>query len=132
VDLSFFDAADLAADRDAVVEGQLRRFAPDLPWQAKNQAAVHLWYPARFGIAVPPFGCCAEAIATFPEIASCVGVRLLGDDDLLVVAPHGLDDLLNGICRHNATRVSTRFYIERQAQKRWFLRWPLVRYLDPD
>jgi hypothetical protein len=58
-------------------------------------------------------------------------VRLLEDDDLLVVAPHGLDDLLNGICRHNPTRVSARFYVERQAEKAWSQRWPLVRYLNP-
>lgn len=132
VDLSYFDAADLAPERDRVVEAALRRIAPELRWDAKNQAAVHLWYSARFGIVVPPFSSCAEAIATFPETASCVGVRLLADDDLLIVAPHGLDDLLNGICRHNATRVSKRFYIERQIEKQWFLRWPLVRYLDPD
>jgi hypothetical protein len=29
--------------------------APDLPWEAKNQAAVHLWYPRRFGVEVAPF-----------------------------------------------------------------------------
>jgi hypothetical protein len=92
---------------------------------------VHLWYPARFGVDVPPFDSCAEAIATFPEVATCVGVRLLEDDDMLVVAPHGLDDLLGGICRHNPTRVSARFYAERQATKGWSARWPKLRYVEP-
>ena len=109
VDLSFFDPSDMTPSRDEEVEAALRRHAPELPWEAKNQAAVHTWYAARFEVAVPPFASCAEAIATFPEVASCVGVRLLVDDDLLVVAPHGLDDLLNGICRHNPTGVSARF-----------------------
>ncbi len=131
VDLSFFDPADLTPTHDEAVEAALRRHAPELPWEAKNQAAVHLWYPASFGVAVPPFASCAEAIGTFPEVASCVGVRLLEDDDLLVVAPHGLDDLLDGICRHNPTRVSAPFYAERQAAKRWSARWPRVRYLSP-
>jgi uncharacterized protein len=130
VDLGFFDPTDLTPARDAAVEAALLRHAPELPWEAKNQAAVHVWYPARFGVVVPPFASCAEAIATFPEVATCVGVRLLEDDDLLVVAPHGLDDLLDGICRHNPTRVSARFYAERQASKRWSERWPRVRYLD--
>jgi hypothetical protein len=66
---------------------------------------------------------CAATCATAPAWP-------LEDDDLLVVAPHGLDDLLNGICRHNPTRVSARFYAERQASKRWSDRWPRVRYLD--
>jgi hypothetical protein len=129
VDLSFFDPGDLTPARDAAAEAALRRRAPELPWEAKNQAAVHLWYPARFGSAVAPLASCAEAIATFPETASCVGVRLLAGGDLLIVAPYGLDDLLNGICRHNPTRVSARFYAERQAVKGWPARWPRVRYL---
>ena len=130
VDLAFFDPTDLTAARDRSVEAALRRHAPGLPWDARNQAAVHLWYPARFGVAVPPFASCAEAIATFPETATCIGVRLLEDDDMLFVAPHGLDDLLDGVCRHNPTRVSARFYTERQAAKGWRARWPRVRYLD--
>lgn len=73
--------------------------------------------PGRFGFEVRPFSSLRRAVATFPEIASCVGVRLLTDDDLVVVAPHGLDDLVNGVCRHNSTRVSARIYAERQAAK---------------
>ena len=96
VDLSFFDPTDVTSARDASVEAAVREQAPELPWQAKNQAGVHLWYPERFGVIVEPFACCEEGIATFPETASCVGIRLLEDDDLLVVAPHGLDDLLGG------------------------------------
>jgi hypothetical protein len=131
VDLAFFDPIHLSPARDAAVEAALRRHAPELPWEATNRAAVHTWYPTRFGVAVLPFASCAEAIATYPEVASCVGVRLLDDDDLLVVAPYGLDDLLDGVCRHNPTRVSARFYTERQAAKQWPTRWPCVRYLEP-
>ncbi len=110
LDLGFFDPDDLTPERDAEVEAALRRRAPDLPWDAKNQAAVHLWYPDRFGIEVQPFRATAEAIATFPETASCVGVRLLPDDEILVVAPHGLDDLFACVCRHNPTRVTAAYY----------------------
>jgi hypothetical protein len=67
VDLGFFDSRDLSAERDEAVEAALRARAPALPWEAKNQAAVHLWYPERFGLAVAPFRSCAEAVATFPE-----------------------------------------------------------------
>jgi uncharacterized protein len=130
VDLSFFDPSDLSPARDDEVETALCRQAPELPWQAKNQAAVHTWYETRFGVAVPPFVSCAEAIATFPEVASCVGVRLLYDDDVLVVAPYGLDDLLNGICRHNPARVPASFYSQRVAEKGWRARWPDVQYLE--
>jgi hypothetical protein len=84
---------------------------------------VHLWYPERFGVDVEPFLDTDEAVATFPETASCVGVRLVGDR-LEVVAPYGLDDLFGLVCRHNPARVPTSFYAERIAEKCWRERWP--------
>jgi uncharacterized protein len=132
VDLGFFDPDDLTPEHEAGVEAALRARAPDVPWEAKNQAAVHLWYPQRFGLEVPPFHSTDEAVATFPETASCVGVRLLPDNELLVVAPHGLDDLLGGVCRHNPARVSHEFYVRRLAEKGWRERWPRLRVIEQD
>lgn len=131
VDVGFFDPSDLTPARDEAVERALRARAPELPWEAKNQAAVHLWYPRRFGMEVPALASCADGVATFPEIATCVGLRLLDDDDLLVVAPHGLDDLLGCVCRHNPARVSASFYERRIAEKGWRERWPKLRCLAP-
>src|SRR5688500_13255493 len=53
VDVVFFDSADLTAGRDKAVEASLARAEPGVHWDAKNQAAVHLWYPDRFGYEVP-------------------------------------------------------------------------------
>jgi hypothetical protein len=131
IDLAFFDPAHLSASRDETVEADLRAREPDLPWEAKNQAAVHLWYPQRFGLEVPRFRSTEQAVATYPETATCVGVRLLPDDDMLVVAPHGLDDLFDCICRHNPTRVTAAFYENRVADKGWRERWPTMRYVAP-
>jgi uncharacterized protein len=127
VDLGFFDASDLTPARDLEVESALRARLPTVPWQAKNQAAVHLWYEARFGFAVEPLRCTADAVATFPETAVCVGVRLEPDDGLHVVAPYGLEDLLGLVHRHNPRRASVEIYEERLASKRIAERWPRVR-----
>ncbi len=131
LDFAFFDRDDLAPEGEDFIERQLRLHAPDLPWDVKNQASVHLWYPDVFGSAVQPFTSCAEAVATFPETATCVGVRLIADGDLLVVAPHGLADLLGGVCRHNPTRVSEGFYRRRIRDKGWRARWPKVEFVGP-
>src|SRR4051812_21873849 len=56
LDLGFFDPADLTPERDEAIERELCALAPQLPCEAKNQAAVHLWYPRKFGLDVPPFG----------------------------------------------------------------------------
>jgi hypothetical protein len=127
----FHDASDLTPERDRGVEEALSARAPHLPWEAKNQAGVHLWYPRRFGMEVAPLGSCADGVATFPEIATCVGIRLLPDDDIMVVAPHGLDDLFGCVCRHNPTRVSASFYEHRVAEKGWCERWPKLRCVAP-
>ena len=42
VDVGFFDPCDLTPDRDEAVERALRAGAPELPWEAKNQAAARL------------------------------------------------------------------------------------------
>ena len=128
IDLGFFDPTDLRRTYEQAVEARLRTRSPGLPWDAKNQAGVHVWYPAALGIDVAPFASCAEAVSTFPEIATCIGIRLLSDDDLLVIAPHGLEDLFGGPCRHNPTRVSAAFYEQRLAAKHWPARWPNLRY----
>jgi uncharacterized protein len=54
VDLAFFDPTRLDPARDAEVEAALARRLPDIPWDAKDQAAVHTWYDRVFGPQVPP------------------------------------------------------------------------------
>jgi hypothetical protein len=132
IDVAFFDPSDPTPERDRAVEDELRARAPHLPWQAKNQAAVHLWYPHSFGVEVAPFRSSEEAVATFPETASCVGVRLLDGDEMLVVAPYGLEDLFACVCRHNPARVSAAYYEKRVAERGWRGRWPRMRYVCPD
>jgi hypothetical protein len=129
VDLVFFDPEDLSGERERAVERALAAAMPDVSWDAKNQAAVHLWYAARFGDEVEPLGSTEEGVATWPEFATCVGVRLERDDRLQLVAPHGLDDLLGMVHRRNPARVSVEEYERRLRDKRIRERWPLVRLL---
>ncbi len=107
IDLGFFDPDNLSPSRDHDVEAALRALDSSLVWDAKNQAAVHLWYPRRFGIEVDPFSSASEAVATFPEYCTCVGVRWSPRAGWDVAAPYGLDDLLDGVWRRNPIRVTT-------------------------
>ncbi len=127
IDLGFFDIHDLSPSRDHDVETALGALDASLVWDAKNQAAVHLWYPRRFGIDVGPFSAASEAIATFPEYCTCVGIRWTLETGWDVAAPYGLDDLLDGVWRRNPTRVTTEEYRSRLERKRPRLVWPGVR-----
>ena len=130
IDVGFFDPFDLSPARDLEVEAELCYRYPGVPWDAKNQAAVHLWYERRFGRPAEPFHSAQEAVATFPETAVCVGVRLLPDGTLCVVAPHAIDDLFGIVLRRNPSRVTVEEYGLRVRDKRLLKRWPLVRFVD--
>jgi hypothetical protein len=131
VDVAFFDPADLDAQPGRAAEEWLRQQAPSFSWDAKNQAAVHLWYPARFDVEVEPLHSMADAVATWPETATAVAVRRVCRR-LEVLAPCGLEDLLGGVWRRNPRRVSRQEYLARIERKRPAQRWPGVRVLGPD
>jgi len=70
VDVAYFDGTDLTTDREVGLASELREMDPSIAWDVKNQAAVHQWYPARFGLDVQPFQSVSEAVATWPEYAA--------------------------------------------------------------
>jgi hypothetical protein len=130
VDLAFFDPASLGSDREQSVQRAVTVQAPDICWDVTNQAAVHLWYPKVFGIPINPLTSSADAVATWPETATAIGIRLLGDDSIEVVAPCGLDDLFGPICRRNPRWVTKEQYRRRVDSKQIAKRWPRVQILD--
>jgi uncharacterized protein len=131
VDLAFFDPLRLDAGRDAEVEQALVDRLAGVPWDAKNQAAVHRWYGRVFGGEVAPLASAADGVGTWPETATAVAVRLLDGDELRVVAPFGLEDLFGLVCRRNPRRVSVDHYRRRLRDKRVAERWPKVTIIDP-
>ena len=68
----------------------------------------------------------ADGVATWPETATAVAVRLCADDSLEVLAPCGLADLLGGVCRRNPRRVTVEEYQRRVVRKGVAQRWPKV------
>jgi hypothetical protein len=99
---------------------------PSLPWEVTNQAGVHLWFESHFGHPVPPLYSLADAIGTWPEFATSVGITLTDEDEISVLAPHGLADLFTMCVRRNPVRVSVETYRQRVAQKQYQERWPRV------
>jgi len=126
VDLAYFCARDIDPARDAALQRRLLELCPELPWEVTNQAGVHVWFERCFGHAVEPLRSLHEAIASWPEPATAVGVWLDDADALHVIAPHGLADLLGMRVRRNPVRVSVETYRERCASKRYAERWPRV------
>lgn len=131
VDVPYFDPADLGPDRDSRAGQRLHELA-DLPWEATNQAAVHTWFDQYFGgPAMEPLASVHDAIATWPETATCVAVRLGDVGSLEVCAPHGLADLIDGMWRVNPVRVTPEVSRSRLARQRVGSRWPGVTIVPP-
>lgn len=132
IDVAYFDPGALAMERDLAAQQSLAALA-DLPWEATNQAAVHTWYDSYFGgTPVEPLGSVHDAIATWPETATCVAVRLRQPGGgMEVCAPHGLADLLGGVWRPNPVRVTPEVSMARLARQRVRARWPEVTIVPP-
>ena len=126
IDVAYFDASDYIAARDAALQGQLERLLPGVPWEVTNQAGVHMWFEVYFGHDVAPLTSLHEAVASWPEYATSVGLWLDTEGSLHVIAPHGLQDLFSITVRRNPTRVSLETYRQRSLEKRYIQRWPRV------
>lgn len=125
VDLVYFDASDMSRIVEAGYERELRRALPEVEWDVKNQAAVHFWYPRRFGHEIPPITSVEDGVRRFPETSTAVAVSY-SKGRLEVVAPFGLVDLMGMRFRRNPTQVTYEYYLERIVTKRVAERWPQV------
>ncbi len=132
VDVAYYEATNEDRERDKREEEKLQRLLPGIRWDVKNQAYVHEWFEERFGYAVPPLSSTREAVATWPETATAVAVRLTSSDEIEVFAPLGLEDLFGLVVRRNPARVTPEQYLRRVAEKRYTQRWPRVRIMPPD
>ena len=90
--------------------------------EIRNQARVHLWYPAKHALPYPPLRCSTDGIDRFLTQNTQVGVRR-ADDGHEVYAPHGFDDVEGLIVRPNlALNFSAANYAAKAA--RWKALWP--------
>lgn len=132
VDVPYFDPADVRRERDDQADRDLLRLAPDVPWEAKNQAAVHLWYAARFdGTPYAAARSIEDAVRRWPETATSIAIRLDPRGELQIIAPCGLADLLRGVWRRNPAQVSVERSRTRLAKQRVRERWPWVQVVEP-
>lgn len=118
-DIIYYDGADLSEAGEATAAAHVAGLFADLPvrFDVKNQARVHLWYPDRFGIVIPPYRSALQATTTFPTTVSAVAIS-----DVALSAPFGLDDFLAPAVRGNATLIDQTVYEAKT--RRWAVCWP--------
>ena len=124
VDVVYCDHGDASLERDLAIERRLLDELSDVPWSAHNQARMH----ERNGDA--PYRSTADAIRCWPETATSIAARILGDD-VEVIAPHGVGDLVSMIVRPTpAFACKLPIYRSRLATKDWAKRWPRLQFIN--
>ncbi len=124
-DVLFFDAVDISRAREQQLEAELSRIVPEAEWQLRNQARMHI------NNGDPPYRSTAHAMTYWLETCTAVGIKLGDDDQLHIVAPLGLDDLLGLVLRPTAAGLRRReVYRHRLDTKPWRAQWPHATFIE--
>ena len=125
-DVFYFDE-DLSWEaEDSAIRRAAALFA-DMPLrvEVRNQARVHLWYEARFGVPCPPLRSARDGIDRFLVACTAVGIAA-GTGE--VYAPFGLDEIERGALRVNPRHPQPALF--RAKAEDYRARWPWLRIVE--
>jgi len=132
IDVIYFDKNDFIEDesrfdrtqKEIYYEKLLKKDIPNINWSVTNQSRMHLFHGDK------QYKSSEDALAQWVETATCIGVKLNKNNNLILSAPRGIDDLVNLILRPtpNANNSIDLFY-ERINKKQWLTKWPKLKVL---
>ncbi|EPF81728.1 nucleotidyltransferase family protein [Acinetobacter rudis] len=130
IDVVYFDqtAGTTWQHEQQQLTSALQQAFPENTWDVVNQAYVHHWYRTEQGQPIKAYESLEQALATWPETATAIAVALDNDHQLKIVAPFGLDDLMQLKLRWNDTLVSYALFLQRIHSKRFLEKWPKLKF----
>ncbi|MBM7095102.1 nucleotidyltransferase family protein [Bacillus sp. H-16] len=124
VDVIYFDPAQVDERTEKDLEEKLNRMLPGVPWSVKNEARMHMVND------IEPYESSVDAISKFPETATALGVKLDDEENVVLTAPCGLEDVLNLEVKptpfFTGTEARAAIYEERIGKKDWKSIWPKI------
>lgn len=152
VDVIYFDADNTQRSKDTFYETQLNEVLPQVKWQVKNQARMHVLHGHE------PYKNCEEAISYWIEKETCVAIALSTADSVAlsasasasasgsssangkarasssfetawpfeILAPFGLQANFAGTISINPKYPRPDVFNERLQDKRWCEIWPTL------
>jgi uncharacterized protein len=121
VDVIYFDKSNIDESVEKDIENQLKEIDNTVPWSVKNQARMHIKNGDE------PYSSSEHALSQWIETPTCIGIRLNNNNELELIAPHGIDDLVNLIVRPAPIKRNQQdlsFYRHRVEGKGWKEIWP--------
>ncbi|MCR4334831.1 MAG: nucleotidyltransferase family protein [Patescibacteria group bacterium] len=121
IDLIYFDTNNISEKNDKILSQKMKG-SSDLEWEIVNQAYTHLWKNRK-----KPYKNTEEAISEWVETATCVAITLK-KGKLEIIAPHGIDDLVNLILRPSPFFINKLdVFNKRIEDKKWLEKWPKLK-----
>lgn len=132
IDVIYFDVDDFTKEEmrqettksETNFEELLRNHIPDIQWSVTNQARMHVFHNHL------PYKNSEEALSRWVETATCIGARLDENNQVILIAPHGIDDLVNLVLRPTpGVYDDTKRFYERISKKDWLNKWPKLQII---
>jgi uncharacterized protein len=121
VDVIYFDKENTDETIEKIMEAQLRRILPDIPWSVKNEARMHSVNQ------ISPYISSVDAISKFPETATALGVKIDQEGNVILAAPCGIEDVIHLEVKptrfFTQTKERAAIYEERIIKKDWKSTW---------
>jgi uncharacterized protein len=125
VDVIYFEHNNMDENFEKELENKLVRMMPSIPWSVKNQARMHIIND------LPPYTSSEDAISRFPETVTALGVKLDKENNLVLTAPWGLEDVINLEVKptpyFTETKELAAIYEERMIKKNWKSIWHKIK-----
>jgi hypothetical protein len=122
IDLIYYDPNGNNEEADQKLSQKLKNNT-GINWEIVNQCYAHVWNN------LPPYESAEDAISTWPETATSIGVKI-EDGELKLIAPCGIYDLVNLILRSNPKFPDGIEKVkERAKEKQWLEKWPKPRFV---
>ncbi len=121
-DIVYYDE-DISYEKEDIVIKYVEELLSDLniKLDVKNEARVHIWYNEKYNENRMPYTSVEDAVSRWETTITCIGVRL-ENNNLIVDAPYGLNDLFNMVIRPVKTDFTEADYIKKV--NKWKKKWP--------
>ncbi|KAB2334412.1 nucleotidyltransferase family protein [Cytobacillus depressus] len=125
IDVIYFNPLNIEESEEKILEEKLNHLMPGIPWSVKNQARMHVINH------LPPYTSSVDGISKFPETVTALGVKLDNENNVILTAPWGINDVVNLEVKPTPFFAESmerlQIYENRVAKKAWELVWYKVK-----
>ncbi|MFA5934084.1 MAG: nucleotidyltransferase family protein [Candidatus Paceibacterota bacterium] len=124
IDVAYFDLNNLNEEVEKEYENKLKEII-NAEWSVTNQARM-----SKINNQSKNYISTEDAISHWPETATAIGVKLDNNNKLELIAPHGINDLLNLNLRMTpGFGDGCESFLKRVEKKQWLIKWPKLKVI---